>query len=518
MDLDVLFIHAPAAVDGARHTLDADVAYTHQFVAIPIGVYSMADNLEKAGFRVRILNLGERAWHRPRQSLQRLVRDALADFQPRLVGLDIHWMIHSAGAVETARHIKALRPDIHTVVGGISASFFVRDILRHFACIDFVLRGECDDAMVSLAQFLLRQQGTAASVPNLAWRRGRLIRMNPVQLPRVEDTLELTRYDLLADRPKINPDRALISFLRGCFRNCCHCAGARDSFGHVMSRQVPCMIAPETLVTLMVRNHEKQRDKIYLYGDIRMGGPGYVKRFFQALNRSGLTGCHVVIEFFDLATADYVRQWQRWAQRTGNTLEATHSPESGNRKLRALFDKAYTNEALLDHCRLLAAHDIPQSVYFLLGLPNQTREEVEETLVLAGQIVDIFAEKFKKHHLRHDIVSYNFMQIPDAGSLMFRYPKRYGIQLAFHTFPELVRRLLYARHWSQAIGFKTRHMSPRDLVLTFYEIQKRILDIYRDHGVVPEHSRRQTLNYLRRDLQVYESLKKDNNSGNVLNS
>ena len=64
--LDILFLHPPANIGEPRPILDADTSCTDQFVSFPIGFFSMGNNLEKSGYKVKILNLGEMALNKQR--------------------------------------------------------------------------------------------------------------------------------------------------------------------------------------------------------------------------------------------------------------------------------------------------------------------------------------------------------------------------------------------------------------------------------------------------------------------
>lgn len=482
--LDMLFVHPPANISEQSHTLDADVAYTEQFVALPMGFFNMADKLDKAGFKVRIVNLGERVYSHA-EPLPQLVANIILEYKPKIIGMDIHWMIHAAGAIETARLIKEYAPDTTVVLGGISASYFFAEILNNYPAVDYVMMGECDDAIVDLVREITTAHPALAQVPNLAYRANGGVVANPVIVPNISQDIELTRYDLLVDQPVINPDRALISFFRGCLNNCDFCAGSRTAFGHIMKRAKTGVIDPAVLVGLMQKNLDKGRDKIYLYGDIRLCGREYVDRFFSELASSNIRGAHIVFEFFDqLATEVYIRRWSEWAKCKGNTLEATHSPDDGNREIRMRYGKGYLNEQLLEHCRLVASYDVPQSIYFLLGLPGQTKRTIEETLDLADAIVEIYAYKFSKANLRHEVVAYNFMQIPDAGSNLYRNPERYGFHLNFNGIEGLIKKLSGATHWSEVVGYHTDDLSKGDLIRQFYHIQKSLLRIYHAHHLI----------------------------------
>jgi B12-binding domain/radical SAM domain protein len=506
-NLDFLLIHPPASLGRSRPNLDADVDYTDQFISFPVGFFSLADNLEKAGFTVKILNLGERAFQAgPNFNPEELSKKFLKEFNPKIIGLDIHWMIHSAGAIKTAEIIKKLKPSIKIILGGFTASYFAEEILKEYPCIDYVMKGECDYSIVNLVTELKKDQPDLSQIPGLCYRQKQVVKSNQISVPDIKDNLEITRYDLLVDKPIKNPDRALITMFRGRRKNCCYCTGAHKSFARCMGRAAPCIINPKRVVELMEKNALLDRDKIYLYGDIRFGGQAYVEKFFKHLNQAGPKNVHVVFEFFVPATEDYLKKWVVWAQKSHSTLECTYSPESGNQKLRQQFGKGYSNEAILNHCRLVYQYKIPMNVYFMLGVPEDNPKTVDETLSLADKIVGIYAQQFKKEDLRHQVLPYTFLQIPDAGSELFHDPKKFGFKFNFQGFKELVEMLASARHWSQAIGYSTCYFSETELAKTYYYIQARILNIYKKYGLVTPKEYSSALKKLNKDKLLFKKI------------
>jgi radical SAM superfamily enzyme YgiQ (UPF0313 family) len=482
--MEMLFIHPPARIKNSKHTLDADVGFTDQFVSFPVGFFSMGDKLDRAGFEVKIMNLGEMIFVK-RQSIDYFLEELFAKYEIEVVGIDIHWMIHSAGALATAKSIKKYSPLTKVVIGGITASYFAEEILEKFDFIDFVMVGECDNSIVDLVKELKMNAPDLNRVPNLAFRENGKIEKNPVKLPEISESLEILRYDLLMEEPVINPDRSIITLDRGCRRNCCFCSGAKESFGYIMKRKKPCCLKPSAIIRLIEKSSEMNRDKIYLYGDIRLYGKAYVEHFFRELNRSKIANVHLVIEFFTLADEDFVRQWKTWAVRSGSTLEATHSPESGNQQVRRIVGKNYTNQQLLEHCKLLVEYDIPQSIYLLLGLPGQSKATIEETLKLADKIVEIYASKFSRNDLRHEVVSFNFMQIPDAGSNLFRNPEAFGFHIDFKNIETLVHRITAASNWSDSVSFFTDNLSKQEFIHMYLYIRDTILKIYSKYRILP---------------------------------
>lgn len=500
-ELDLLFIHPPAILGESHSILGADVAYSHQFVSFPMGFFSMSNNLETAGFNVKIINLGERMLvKKSEETLEDLVLNVFSEYSPKIVGIDIHWWVHSAGAVETARLIKRHCPRTKIFVGGITASLYVDEILNKYEYIDYITFGECEESIVEFIKEICKESPCLSEVPNLAYRNGDTILKTSVQIPNIENgSVDVTRYDLLADKPIVNPDRALIPIERGCTQKCCYCGASKKSFEFIMHRPKMCMLNPHNVVDMIKKNMENGRRKIYLYGDIRDGGREYVNTFFKLLNKSQITKIHIVIELFYPPSEEYIRNWKVWAENTENTIEATFSPESANEKVRLHVGKNYSNEVMLDSCKLVIESGIPVSIYFMLGFPEETNETVEQTLQLSEKIVEMYAARFKKEDLRHEIVGYEFMQMPDPGSSVHLDPDKYGYTLHFRGFEGLVNMVNSAKHWSELVGYSTAYFTKDELVEKYYYIKERIYKIYKKFNLISDEDFNENMKILKED-------------------
>lgn len=72
-------------------------------------------------------------------------------------------------------------------------------------------------------------------------------------------------------------------------------------------------------------------------------------------------------------------------RRTGATL----APEAGSQRLRDVINKGVTEEALLHHVRQLAGYGWQQvKLYFMLGLPTETREDLDAIVDLCLKVRD----------------------------------------------------------------------------------------------------------------------------------
>jgi len=86
----------------------------------------------------------------------------------------------------------------------------------------------------------------------------------------------------------------------------------------------------------------------------------------------------------DSLTEDLVASLQRGGHRT-----LTMAPEAGTERLRRVVRKAITDEQLYDACHLLRRYGIPNlKCYFMIGLPTETREDVEAIPDLAARLIE----------------------------------------------------------------------------------------------------------------------------------
>jgi hypothetical protein len=107
--VDVALVHPP--VD--TQPLSSAEGQTSEYPLMPMGLFSTADYLERSGFSVRVVNLALERLLNPGAGLRQL----LAGLEAEVVGVSLHWFVHSYGAVEVARFVKSLLPDSKVVLG-----------------------------------------------------------------------------------------------------------------------------------------------------------------------------------------------------------------------------------------------------------------------------------------------------------------------------------------------------------------------------------------------------------------
>ena len=113
--VDLVLLHAPNVYDFRQKTIlygpvSDLVPSSPIFEMYPIGFVSIAEYLERAGYRVRIVNLAVRMLSDPNFDAQRMIKS----LDSPVYGIDLHWLPHAHGAIEVARMVKRHHPNSPT--------------------------------------------------------------------------------------------------------------------------------------------------------------------------------------------------------------------------------------------------------------------------------------------------------------------------------------------------------------------------------------------------------------------
>jgi radical SAM superfamily enzyme YgiQ (UPF0313 family) len=150
---DVLLVVPPAG----------DRTYYPEDDSDRLGAAYLAAALKAQGVRVRVMNC-QRERLDSAQAAQVINEQA-----PALVGLSVLFSDSElSGAIEIAGRVKASRPETCLIMGG--QTFMADALMRHFTCLDAVVRGEGEGILPSLTDRVLRGRGWQ-DIPGLTYRQ-----------------------------------------------------------------------------------------------------------------------------------------------------------------------------------------------------------------------------------------------------------------------------------------------------------------------------------------------------------
>lgn len=241
----------------------------------PIGVYGLAALLESQGHEVVIADLILQGG----LSLVSFEKDL---DEANLVGIGSTSMAWPT-AVDVIRQVRARRPDVPIVCGGIHPTLFDRHVLQSFP-VQFVVRGEGERALSRLCRAL--ESGLdVGDVPNLSWMRpgGRLVR-NPIDPKlRVDDlgTLPVPDFGRL---PPTSYRCLGIESSRGCSFDCSFCSTPYRKTWRGLNAEV----VVDRLEHVLARMDRTTARRVHIVDDEFSLNPGRAARVAALVRARGL--------------------------------------------------------------------------------------------------------------------------------------------------------------------------------------------------------------------------------------
>ena len=484
--LDLLLLHAPSVYDFRERAIlygpvSDMIPSSTVFEMYPLGFLTIASYLHDRGMKVRIVNLALRMMNSRRFDVPRF----LARLKPAAVGIDLHWLPHAHGALEVARIVKGIHPDVPVIMGGLSSTYFHRELIT-YPQVDFVLRGDSTEPPLHDLLIALRSGAPVDKIPNLTWKDAGGVHVNPHSfVPMTLDYVDL-RPDLMVEMVMryrdlesalpfngwwSNPITTVFT-VKGCAYECVTCGSSQTTCTQLTKRQRPVFRSPASLVANMEAICRLSHGPIILVGDLLMAGAEHAGEVLERLRKADLPN-EIVFEFFGLPPASFLQDIDRCIRHWSMEF----SPESHEQAVRDAQEgeSGYTTEgmeAIFKEALRLRCTRI--DVFFMIGLPAQSRESVRATVEYCGHLF-LLGDK------RLSCFISPMGPFIDPGSRGFEEPARFGYRLFARTLEEH-RQLLVQPTWEHILNYETTRMTRRELVDATYDAAERLNELKVQHG------------------------------------
>ena len=302
------------------------------------------------------------------------VFELLKDARPKIIGLtatsftlDIveHW-------AKFAKTINAI-----TIVGGPHASLAPRDLLLKCPSVDYVIRGEGEVVFPELLERLLECQ--TADLPGVCYRNHETLVINPIILKATDfDHLPFPKVEGLPIQNYWCPDavrRPMITMMttRGCPHKCAFCSSPA-----VMGKK---------LRGWTVRQIVDQIE--YLVEEFHIQEFSFVDDVFSIHAKKTIALCQQIVErkldisWFCNARADQINLELAQHMKKAGCHQVYLGFESGAQQILNTIQKGTTIQKLVRGAEILKKAGINRSIGFVIGLPNETRKTVQQSIDLA---------------------------------------------------------------------------------------------------------------------------------------
>lgn len=345
----------------------------HRIIKVPnLGLCSMAAGLE--GHDVRIVDL-VLVHKKIRLWLQRY----LATFQPDLVGIS-SMSFQYASALRVMEICRERAPGARIVLGGYHATLTAEELVQGGRVpFDYLIRGEGEQALPSLVA-AMEGNREPWDVPGLSWARKGSFIHNPIgQLLHLQQ-LPLPRRDarVLDDFTYFNRKMDCVETSRGCTMSCTFC-----SITGMYGSSFRCH-AIERVLTDLEEVQRRGTETVLLVDDNITLNPLRFRQLAEAIIARKLNDMEYLVQASVAGITGDPQLIPALAR--ANFRLVFLGIESVQAKTLALFRKGDIRERTIEAVRQLRRHGIGVMGGFIVGNPDDTREDIRDVFRSAKKL------------------------------------------------------------------------------------------------------------------------------------
>ncbi|MCJ7522989.1 MAG: TIGR04190 family B12-binding domain/radical SAM domain protein, partial [Dehalococcoidia bacterium] len=396
---DLILLHAPSNYDFRKRAImygpiSDVIPSTAVFEMYPIGLVSIGAYLERNGVHTRIINIANLMLNDWNLDVERFVGKLSA----KAFGIDLHWLPHAHGSLALAEIVKRAHPKTPVIMGGLSASYFHKELIN-YPQVDFIVRGDSTESPMLHLMQRIKTAGPYDDIPNLSWKDEKgTAHHNPLTwVPSNLDDIPLDyaypvksviKYrDLAGITPFSNWMRYPITCAvtcRGCNYDCVTCGGSRYAYRNSYGRTESAYRSPQLVVKDIVSIQRWLNGPVFVVGDIRQNGEGYTEEFLRAMDNARVRG-PIVLELFSPAGNDFFRK----VNKAITNYNIQWSPDSSDEEVRRAFGKGYSNAEIENTIESALSNGCKRfDLFFMVGLPKQTYSSALQTASYLRGLLD----------------------------------------------------------------------------------------------------------------------------------
>lgn len=461
MIIDCLFLHQPLErKDGER-----------LFLQFPIGIFGLADFLEKNGLEVKIVNIGVEKEKNPNFSIDQIFKKN----EIKVIALDLHWYINSFNVLKLANKIKKIN-NCKILLGGITASIFHKEIMKRFEYIDGVIRGDGEVPLLKYIQFQ-EGKGDISKIPNLTYRnKDGKVKINKDKFVTSKEFMDKISYSNIetlknwkkyfeiimksfslsfTDNMKPVKNIFYLPVGKGCSVNCSYCGGSNFAHKKMNTRfKKPQFRSLNSVFKDIKKLKEKGIEMFCFEYQPPHSMKNYYEKLFDKMDKNKMK---TPLNFgaWKLPNKSFIDKFSLVSIKEKSSVAI--SPETGSEKIRKINKGIfYSNSQLVKSIKYMDKKDVMNSVYFTVGLPKETKKDFEKTLNLGKYINSNF----------NSICKISSVPI-EPSSLIFEKPRKFDVKIYRKTFLDFYRyskRISKNQKVEHPLGYETKFLTEKDIL------------------------------------------------------
>ena len=350
------------------------------------GTMLLATKLLQAGFDTDILRFCQMDSFDQKAYLPfiREITGRILEIHPKTVSFYALWSDYHV-VLRIAKEVKAVAPDIITVLGGPQATSTPEQTLAFADYVDYICTGEGENTVVPFFTALLKN-GDLSSVPSVFYRRDGQIVHNHLDAP-LCDLNDLPHWDdqlYMADYTDTEKDLSSPSYFmpidagRGCPFRCTFCSTS-SIWQHTYRLKSPQKIMDD----ILYYNQKFGMRSFWFTHDSFAANKKLVNAVCDEILARGLDIKWKCTTRIDCISKELILKMKQ----TG--LAAIElGIETGSPRMQKLINKRLNLQKAEDMISFLLAQDLKVSLFFMYGFPEETEEDLNQTLELLFNSVD----------------------------------------------------------------------------------------------------------------------------------
>lgn len=403
-----------------------------------------------------------------------------------------------------ASEIKKIAPHIPIIMGGPQASATAEETMTAMPFVDYICTGEGEHTVVPFFSALLRHRQTEPDhIPGLYYRKNGAVVHNDLphplcdlnSLPQWDDRLLMEHYEDTPEKYRSRTYFMPIDAGRGCPFNCTFCTSSR------FWKRTYRMKSPEKIVA----------DIRYYYDKFGIRSFFFSHDAFTVNKKLVEKVCDYIIEekldiTWRCATRiDCITEEMAIKMKAAGLISIQIGIETGSPRMQKITNKKLDLTVALDKINMLLKQKLQVTAFLMYGFPEETREDLAQTLELAFKLTDMGIHDtslgYTKFHPGTPITQThleNLVMDPEikvlANSLIFGYDQEVEMLTANRAiFPcyhhlstdvrdnfQYVNYFLCFCHRSPIFANAMRNLYDNDLIQFYLDFARRNAEIVED--------------------------------------
>lgn len=349
------------------------------------GTLLLATKLLHMGFATDVLRFGQnKTYNKDYSAFVKSFTAEVLSRKPRCVSFYTLWPYYHV-MLRIAFEIKKERPGTVIIFGGPQASTTAIATMEAAEFVDYICTGEGENTVVPFFDAILRKGNEDISkIPGLYYRYEGNIKYNGEKVPLCDlNTLPYWDERLLVKKVERNICSDLyfmpIDAGRGCPFNCTFCNASR------LLHRTYRLKTPERIIEDILYYNKRFGIRSFNFShDAFTTNQKLVEQICDKIIDTGLD-----IKWKCTARINCITEELALKMKRAGMTHIEFGIETGSQRMQKLINKKLDLEHVMDIISFLLKNDISVALFFMYGFPEETEQDLEQTLEMQFLLLDM---------------------------------------------------------------------------------------------------------------------------------